>query len=217
MTLGIIYTKMESLVAAQTETWRMKGDLIGACSCDWGCPCSFDAPPTNHWCHGTYVWHIQEGSFEGISLDGLTVSWSGESPGPLHLGHVTGQKVIDSQADSGQRAALIKIMSGQIGGPFAIFASVTETELDPIFAPFVVTIDGLSSQVSAPGALEVTLTTIKNPVTGEPEELTLLKPTGFTAQESQLGSSEVYRFTGGIKHDHSGKYGEFSPFQYSWP
>ena len=195
----------------------MKGHLIGACSCDWGCPCSFDAPPTNYWCHGTYVWHILEGSFEGISLDGLTVSWSGESPGPLHLGHVTGQKVIDSQADSGQRAALIKIMSGQIGGPFAIFASVTETELDPIFAPFEVTIDGLSSQVNAPGALKVTLATIKNPVTGEPEELTLLKPTGFTAQESQLGSSEVYRFTGGIKHDHSGKYGEFSPFQYSWP
>ena len=201
----------------QAETWRMKGDLIGACSCDWGCPCSFDAPPTNYWCHGTYVWHIREGSFERVSLVGLTVSWSGESPGPLHLGHVTGQKVIDSRATSEQREALIKIMSGQIGGPFAIFASVTETELDPIFAPFEITIDGLFSQVSAPGALEVTLTTIKNPVTGEPEELTLLKPTGFTATESQLGASEVYRSTGGIKHDHSGKYGEFSSFEYSWP
>jgi len=108
-------------------------------------------------------------------------------------------------------------MGGQIGGPFAIFATVTETELDPIFAPFDVTIDGLSSTVSAPGALEVSLTTIKNPVTGVPEELTLVKPTGFTAKESQLGASEVYRSTGGLKHDHSGKYGEFSAFEYSWP
>ena len=26
--------------------WRMKGSIIGACSCDWGCPCNFDARPT---------------------------------------------------------------------------------------------------------------------------------------------------------------------------
>ena len=204
-------------MATRTETWRMKGDLIAACSCDWGCPCSFDAPPTNYWCQGTYVWHIQEGSFEGVSLDGLTVCWSGQSPGPMHLGHVTAQKVIDSQASSEQREALAKIMSGQIGGPFAIFTAVTETELDPIFAPFKVTVDGLSSKVSAPGALEMSLTTIKNPVTGVPEELTLLKPTGFTSKEVQLGASEVYRSTGGINHDHSGKYGEFSAFEYNWP
>ena len=113
--------------------------------------------------------------------------WSGQSPGPMHLGHVTAQKVIDSWASSEQREALAKIMSGQIGGPFAIFTAVTETELDPIFAPFKVTVDGLSSEVSAPGALEMSLTTIKNPVTGVPEELTLLKPTGFTSKEVQPG------------------------------
>jgi len=50
-----------------------------------------------------------------------------------------------------------------------------------------------------------------------PEELTLLKPTGFTSKEVQLGASEVYRSTGGINHDHSGKYGEFSAFEYNWP
>ena len=204
-------------MATQTATWRMKGDLIAACSCDWGCPCSFDAPPTNGWCHGTYVWHIQEGNFEGVSLDGLSVSWSMESPGPLHLGHVTSQKVIDSRANGEQREALAKIMSGQNGGPFAIFTAVTETELDPIFAHFEVTVDGLSSKVSVPGAFEMSLTTIKNPVTGVPEDLTLLKPTGFTSKEVQLGASEIYKSFGGFKHDHSGKYGEFSAFEYNLP
>jgi hypothetical protein len=63
----------------------------------------------------------------------------------------------------------------------------------------------------------MSLTTIKNPVTSVPEELTLLKPTGFTSKEVQLGASEVYRSTGGINHDHSGKYGEFSAFEYNWP
>src|SRR5207244_2145380 len=23
--------------------WSMRGTLLGACNCDWGCPCSFDA------------------------------------------------------------------------------------------------------------------------------------------------------------------------------
>ncbi|MCH7605954.1 MAG: DUF1326 domain-containing protein, partial [Chloroflexi bacterium] len=44
-------------------SWHMKGNMIGACSCDWGCPCNFDAPPTNGWCQGTYAWHIQDGQF----------------------------------------------------------------------------------------------------------------------------------------------------------
>ena len=43
--------------------WNAKGVLIGACSCDWGCPCSFDAPPTQGKCEGGYVWNITEGRF----------------------------------------------------------------------------------------------------------------------------------------------------------
>ncbi len=86
-----------------------------------------------------------------------------------------------------------------------------------MFAPFEVTVDGLSSKVSAPGATEMSLATIKNPVTGAPEDLTLLKPTGFTSKEVQLGASEVYRMSGGFTHDHSGKYGEFSSFEYNLP
>jgi hypothetical protein len=75
----------------------------------------------------------------------------------------------------------------------------------------------LGSQVKIPGILELGLTTVKNPVTGELEELQLVKPTGFTSKLSHLGMSTVYRFTGGFQHDHSGKYAEFAPFEYSGP
>jgi hypothetical protein len=46
----------------------MKGILLGACNCDWGCPCSFNAPPTHGKCEGGYLWHIEEGKF-GDSRD----------------------------------------------------------------------------------------------------------------------------------------------------
>jgi hypothetical protein len=34
--------------------WFMRGSLVGACNCDWGCPCNFDAPPTYGFCDGFY-------------------------------------------------------------------------------------------------------------------------------------------------------------------
>jgi hypothetical protein len=56
---------------------------------------------------------------------------------------------------------------------------------------------------------------ILNPVTGEEEPATLLKPKGFTSQLQELCATAVLRFsTEGLSYDHSGKYGEFSPFEY---
>ena len=54
----------------------------------------------------------------------------------MHEGHVTAQALIDSRANDQQREALITLFKGEHGGPFAIFAAVTESSLGPIFAPF---------------------------------------------------------------------------------
>jgi len=156
--------KEEKMVTETGTRWQIKGKLIGACSCDWGCPCSFNARPTNGWCHGTHTWQIQEGSFGDVPLDGLYMSWSVQAPGPLHEGHLTTQFIIDARANDQQREALLTLLRGEVGGPFAIFASITETVLDPIYAPFEVSVNGLESRVSVPGILEMGLTTIKNPV-----------------------------------------------------
>jgi len=169
------------------------------------------------WEISAYIWHIQEGRYGDVVLDGLYMILAGQFPGPVHEGHGTAQAVIDVRADEQQREALLALLAGEAGGPFAIFAAVTETTSDPIFAPFEASINGLASWVSVPGVLELGLTTIKNPVTGEAEEIKLVKPTGFTSTESELGASTVYRFTGGFQHDHSGKYAEFVPFEYSGP
>ena len=197
--------------------WYLQGNLISACSCDWGCPCNFDARPTKGWCQGTYVWHIEDGRFGDASLDGLYMSWTGEFPGPVHEGHGTAQWIADASATEQQREAIFALFKGGNGGPFAIFAAVTETLLEPIFEKFEANIDGLDSRLRAGEALEIRLTTIKNPVTGDPEDVQLVKPTGFTSQESLLGASTLYRFNGGFQHDHSGQYAEFAPFTYSGP
>ena len=197
--------------------WRIQGDLVSACNCDWGCPCNFDARPTYGWCGGAYVWHIREGLFGDIRLNGLYLGLASESPGPIHEGHMTAQVIIDSSADERQREALLKLAMGENGGPFDIFAAVTENFLDPIYAPFEATMEGLATRITVPGVMEMALTTMRHPVTGDPKETQLVKPTGFTSLKTQLGATTVYWFAGGFQHDFSGKYGEYAPFEYSGP
>ena len=194
--------------------WSMRGILLGACSCDWGCPCSFDAPPTRGFCEGVYLWHIEDGSCGTVSLSGLSWAWCGKSPAAMHLGNVTGQVVIDEKADPSQRAALETIGEGKSGGPWTIFSAVTSTRLPVQVAPFELHLDGLNSKARAGSLLEMELGPILNPVTGDPEELYLDKPTGFTSKRLTLGASRVFRVQADLKFDHSGKYGEFSTFEY---
>ena len=32
--------------------WSLEADYLQACSCDYGCPCEFEAPPTQGFCEG---------------------------------------------------------------------------------------------------------------------------------------------------------------------
>src|SRR5262252_6759515 len=34
------------MTMAEKTPYHLKGVLLGACNCDWGCPCNFEAPPT---------------------------------------------------------------------------------------------------------------------------------------------------------------------------
>ena len=66
-----------------------------------------------------------------------------------------------------------------------------------------------------PGILELSLTPIINPVTGDVELATLEKPTGFTSKIQEMCSTAVHRLTAeGMSFECPGKYGEFSLFDY---
>jgi hypothetical protein len=78
-------------------------------------------------------------------------------------------------------------------------------------------LEGIRSRVTIPETLELALAPMINPVTGEEEPATLM-PKGFTPQVQELCATAVLRFSKeGLAYDHSGKYGEFSPFEYNGP
>jgi len=191
----------------------LKGVFVAGCSCDWGCPCNFEAPPTKGFCEGGGIWHIEHGHYGGVQLDGLRLGGFAHSPAALHLGNVTLLVLVDERADAQQRAAIEAMFPTT--PPFSIFYSLTSTFLGFHYVPIEVQLNGTRSRVTIPGTLELALAPIINPVTGEEEPATLLKPKGFTSQLQELCATAVLRFTKeGLSYDHSGKYGEFSPFEY---
>ena len=199
----------------------MKGAIFGSCNCDWGCPCNFDAPPTYGNCVGIYVYFVREGRYGDVSLEGLKYAQAGSSPGPVHEGNMTSVLIVDEQATPEQREALETLWkSGEAGLPFDIWHSVTSTWLDTIVAPIDLHLAGINSRVRIEGGevCEIAISRIKNPVTGEEEEIYLDKPTGFTSIRSELGMSTVFRFDApGLSFDASGKYAEYAEYSYSGP
>ena len=80
-------------MAADKPSWTLTGVVLVACNCDFGCPCNFNAPPTHGKCEGGWTWHVQHGSFDGVSLDGLNFSVYANWPGAIHEGNGVAQIV----------------------------------------------------------------------------------------------------------------------------
>jgi hypothetical protein len=203
------------------EHWTMTGAIFGSCNCDWGCPCNFDVAPSYGHCDGVYVFAVREGSYGRESLNGLNFAWGAHSPGPLHEGGVTAVLMVDETASPAQREALEMFWrSGSAGLPFDILNSVTATWIDTVYARFMVELAGINSSAKiADGKIySLAQTRVKNPVTGDEEELYLDKPTGFTSKRSELGMSTTARLScDGLAFDTSGKYAEYAEFEYAGP
>lgn len=201
------------------QKWSMAGEMLGACSCDWGCPCSFDARPTKGFCEGSYIWAVRDGHYGDTPLSGLVFVWAGHFDGPVHEGNGTTQFVVDEKSTAAQREAIEALAAGGGQGmPWDIFAAVTATRHPTIYAGFDLKLAGIRSELSVGGGslLQLGISRIRNPVTSDEEEIYLDKPTGFTSKRTELGMSNVFRIaTEGIKLDHSGQYAEHAEFSYS--
>ena len=187
---------------AKKTRWRIKGEAIVNCNCDWGCPCQFNALPTTGNCEALLGFEIHDGYFNDTRLDGLRVARIFWWPGPIHEGNGVRQIVIDKQATVAQREALLAIESGTHGGKyFEIFAAVCPNVVKPIFAPITVDLDrvGRRAAVRIDGIAESRTEPIKNPVTGDEHRARIVLPDGFEFQEAEMGNTVSLQVQSGGK------------------
>jgi len=199
------------------STWRIAGDVLIACNCDWGCPCNFNARPTTGKCEGGWTWHIDEGACDETRLDGLNLSVYAKWPGAIHEGNGEALLLVDERADREQRQAIETLLGGTVGGPWGVLGWTWPKTHGPYAAAYEVMFDGVRSRAKVGAYVDIACGPIRNPVTGAESFPSMILPQGIVVKRGDLGSTTRFTVQGGVEYDHSDKYMAVGPFEYSWP
>lgn len=188
--------------------WRLEGEWLKNCNCAFGCPCDFNARPTQGYCKGLVAMNIKKGHFNKTKLDGLKFAVTVDFPGALHEGNGTIQPIVDERATPEQREALFGILQGKNsaeGTIFHIFSMIVTKMHDPIFAPIDWTFDksGRKAKLEIPGVLVSDVEPIKNPLSGAPHRIQVMMPEGFEHRGAEVACANI-KSTGAIKFDTTG-------------
>lgn len=207
--------------AKAKPNWKIHAYYLDACNCDWGCPCQFNAKPTHGNCEGLSGIHIIDGNYgsNDIRVDGLNMAFIGSWPGPIREGHGKASYYIDHRADDRQFDALSKIITGKAGsgGPFALYASITEEYDEPKRARIRFEAKGIRSHVTVGNnkdddiVADAWLEPIKNPVTGKIHRAVIELPEGVEATRmDQASTKKLLVNESRINFRYEGTYGSFS-------
>lgn len=174
--------------------WELQGRELINCSCSYGCPCQFNAPPSKGYCQAIGAIAIDRGHYGEVKLDGLACTMVLKWPGAIHEGHGECQPIVDARATPQQREGFLKILSGQDTDPFAtvfaVFATTFEKVLEPIFVPIDLQIDveARRARIRAGDIVQMDGEPIRNPVTGAEHRARIDLPDGFEYEIAEIGS-----------------------------
>ena len=197
-------------------SWKLNGSYAETCSCDLMCPCnlSFDHGATYDYCRATLAFNIREGEIEGTDVSGLKAAFIIDTPKVMTEGNWKLGVFIDDQATDEQADKLVKVFSGQLGGPMAALGPLVGEMLGVERVPIEMVDDGLSHTVRIGDAIDFEIEDIVpfGVETGEPARLTgIFHPVGSTLTAAEAKRSKISAF--GIEYE--GKTG-LSTSEFSW-
>jgi hypothetical protein len=166
----------------ESPRWHASGDWFDVCSCDIPCPCEFAQAPTGNYCQGVLAWHVREGRYGDVPLDGLNVVAIGDFEGNIWGGETRTNMGLffDERADERQREALQMIFGGRAGGWPAGFAELIGEIRGMEFAPiaFELADDLAHWRVEVPGRVLAEAEALSGPTTPPGARVQLLNPPG---------------------------------------
>ena len=198
--------------------WNMKGTLIIACNCEYGCPCNVNGRPTLGKCEGGWTWQLEQGVYGDVRLDGLCFGLYANWPAAIHEGNGVATSLIDDRANAAQREVLQSLVEGRSAGPWAIFRKTFKELHGPDFVRYEVDTEGRLPHVRAGDTLAIETEYIRNPVTKETIHPRLAMPEGLLVKDVALVGSKHFKLSADkVRYDHSGRYAAFGFFQYFGP
>ena len=199
-----------------TADWHLNGDFLELCNCEVACPCVMvgnDATPTEGFCDGGFIWHIEHGEFDGVALDGLNFAFLHHAPGRMSEGNWTAAVYVDERSDERQREALVEILSGKHGGPMENYMALTGNFLGIKYVPIDYKIDRRTRSVSIPAILDFSVEGLMKPAFEAPIRLENIR--GWVPWMSLARGTKGTYADHGLHFENTGRNGFCGPFQ--WP
>jgi hypothetical protein len=208
--------------------WQLAGDWFDVCNCAIPCPCTFAQAPTYGECEGVLAWHIRDGNFGDVRLDGLNVLMVSSFVGNIWAREHTDAYAavfFDERADEQQRAALQTIFGGEAGGWPAELGEMFGPEMRGMdFAPIRIEVDEDMSawRAEIPGKVMATAEALTGPTTPEGARVQVHNAPGAEVgpggQIATWGRATTDRAdTFGFTWDRSGKSSKHFPFDWTGP
>lgn len=201
--------------------WRVSGDYMESCNCDYLCPCIYtnpQGPATSDHCIAAMAFRIAEGRHGTTPLDGLGFALVLRSGAVMADGGWVFGGIVDQRADEAQRRALAAIVAGEAGGPLGPVRSHLVSDFRGVlFAPISFTLDGMRRRVEIPGVLAFAIAGV--PSRKRAEEPLYLDNTAHPAgSRLALARAEELRLSGfglGLALSGKGNNGHYAPFSWS--
>jgi hypothetical protein len=206
---------------ATQKKWQLSGDYFENCNCDVVCPClvspsaPLTAQPSQGVCDVALVFHIDRGSYDSVSLDGLNVAVIVHTPGPMGDGNWTLGAYIDERADDQQTAALGAIFGGAEGGPMAAFAPLVGNNLGAQKVAINYAINGNARSAEIPGILRMAVEPLPTMHPSGEVWVAIGHPVAPDKMAMAVGSSGSTYAGHGMRWDNSGKNGLYAPISWS--
>jgi hypothetical protein len=199
--------------------WNIRGDYFESCSCDFLCPCpssNLTARPTKGSCTFALQFHIDQGQFDGTTLDGLNFVVAGYTPGAMAEGNWTVGVIVDERAKEGQRNAIVGIASGEAGGPMSHLAPLVGKVAGVEVRPIEFNGKGMSWSGSVPGLLEQAIEGQGGANASEPMYLDNVgHPVNTRLALAKATRSHLHAFGMDWDDDSGRNNGHFAPFSWS--
>ncbi len=150
--------------------------------------------PTFGDCEGILAWHIRQGRYGGVGLDGLNVLGVGAFTGNVWKdAKVAMGMFIDERADVPQREALQTIFSGQAGGWPGEFAQKIGEVRGIEYAPieFEVAGDLATWRATIPGKVRRKAEALTGPTTAPGRRVQTVESAGLGSRAARQGRRDV--------------------------
>ena len=193
--------------------WRLKVHNIETCNCSNGCGCQFNGFPDYGNCEAIIGYEVIAGHYGNVDLAGVRAVFAGKWPKAIHEGNGRGVLFIDESARPEQVEGLATILSGQAGGmPWEALAGTLAEVEGPLPGRIEMTINGRKSSFRIPGVLDVNMTSLISPVTGEESEVHVVYPKGgFIWNDGDVGTTSAMRIDhGDFRFQYPGKWAAYA-------